>query len=87
MKRTLIATIGVAAAIILGSAAHSEVETTKALISPSDIKWGPAPASLRRAPERRSIRGPNEGRRIRAACSDTQGLSDPSSTLTPRLRS
>jgi quercetin dioxygenase-like cupin family protein len=46
MKRTLIATIGVAAAIILGSAANSETETTKALVSPSDIKWGPAPASL-----------------------------------------
>lgn len=45
MKSTSIATIGVVAAIILGSAAHSEM-VSKALISPDEINWGPAPASL-----------------------------------------
>ncbi len=46
MKSTIIATLGVAAAIIIGSAAHSEIEAAKAFISPSEIKWGPAPAAL-----------------------------------------
>lgn len=46
MKSTVIATIGVVAAVMLGSAAHSEIGSSKTLISPDEIKWGPAPAAL-----------------------------------------